>query len=302
MFLKLSPMRLRLLLPLLLVLAVGARADDFISALTAWRAERVERLTAPDSWLSLIGLHWLNPGLNTVGSAEDAEVRLASGPPYLGTLQLKADGSVTFQAAPASQVTIDGTAAGEHPLALSYGNGKPSLVAAHTVSFVVIKRGEKIGLRVRDSESPRRTNFVGLDYFDADPSWRIVADWVPFAQTHMIPITNVLGQTTAMPAPGKAVFQRDGKTYELTPILEGGPDATLFFILADETSGVETYEASRFLYAEPAKDGKVILDFNRAQNPPCAFTPFATCPLPPKENRLKLRITAGEKNYRGEHH
>ena len=285
-----------------LVLVAAPLRADFVADLSAWKTDRVTRLTAPDSWLSLIGLHWLKPGFNTVGSAEDADLRLSAGPPYLGTAKLADDGKVTFLPAPASHVTIDGADAGENLTELRYGSGKPSLVAAHTVSFVVIKRGEKVGLRVRDSESPRRMNFVGIDYFDADPSWRIEAQWVAFEQPRMIPITNVLGQTTPMPAPGKAVFQRDGKTYELTPILEGGPGEPLFFILADETSGTETYEASRFLYAEPAKDGKVILDFNRAQNPPCAFTPFATCPLPPKENRLKLRITAGEKVYRGEHH
>jgi len=295
-------MRLRFSILLLLLLAPLARAGDFQADFSAWRSERIARLTAPDSWLSLVGLHWMKPGLNLVGSAADADLRLASGPPYFGTLKLAADGKVFFLAAPASQVTVDGAETGERLTELRYGSGKPSLVAAHTVSFVVIKRGEKIGVRVRDSESPRRVNFVGIVTFDLDPSWRIEADWVAFAQPRMIPITNVLGQTTPMPAPGKAVFQRDGKTYELIPILEGGPEEPLFFILADETSGVETYEASRFLYAEPARNGKVILDFNRAQNPPCAFTPFATCPLPPKENRLKLRITAGEKIYRGEHH
>lgn len=287
---------------LFLVGTVSLRADDYAAEIARWRSERVGRLTAPDGWLTLIGLHWLEVGNNSVGSAADNSVRLAAGAAYLGTVRLATDGKVTFLAAPGSLAEVDGVAAGEHPIELRYGAAKPSVVAARNVSFFVIKRGEKVGLRVRDTESARRTGFVGIDYFDLDPSWRIEATWIAFEQPRMIPITNVLGQTSPMPAPGKAVFTRDGRTFELLPVLEGGPDEPLFFILADETSGAETYGASRFLYAEPPKDGKVILDFNRAQNPPCAFTPFATCPLPPKENRLPIRVTAGEKVYRGEAH
>jgi hypothetical protein len=289
------------LLALFLVCAASLRAD-YTAEVAQWRAERTARLTAPDGWLSLIGLHWLQPGDNSVGSAEDNAVRLAAGVPYLGVVRLAPDGKVTFAAAPASRAVIDGTLATEHPVELTYGASKPSLVSAGDVSFFVIKRGDKIGLRVRDTQSKRRVHFAGIDYFPIDPAWRIEAQWVAFDQPRMIPITNVLGQTSPSPAPGKAVFTLDGKTYELLPIIEGGPDDPLFFIIADATSGEETYGASRFLYAAPPRDGKIILDFNRAQNPPCAFTPFATCPLPPKENRLPIRVTAGEKNYRGEHH
>jgi len=293
-------------LPLVVLLAfltLGAAPlrADYPEEIAQWRRERVARLTAPDGWLSLIGLHWLQPGDNSVGSAADNTVRLTAGAPYLGIVQLTADGRATFLAAPASRTEVDGVAASTHPIELRYGAAKPSIVSADSLSFFVIKRGEKIGLRVRDSESERRTGFLGIDTFDVDPSWRIEAQWVAFEQPRMIPITNVLGQTSAMPVPGKAVFTRDGKTYELLPVLEGAGEP-LFFIIADETSGNETYAASRFLYADAPKDGKVILDFNRAQNPPCAFTPFATCPLPPKENRLPIRVTAGEKVYRGEHH
>lgn len=296
------PLVFRLALAFLLCAAATARAQNYTAEIEQWRNERVGRLTAPDGWLSIIGLHWLQVGHNSVGSAEDNSVRLPAGPAYLGVVQLTTDGKASFLAAPGSLANVDGTAAGEHPIVLTYGAGKPSLVAARNVSFFVIKRGEKIGLRVRDTESARRKGFAGIEYFDLDPSWRIEAQWVAFEQSRMVPITNVLGQTTPMPVPGKAVFTRDGRTFELLPVLDGGPEDPLFFILADETSGEETYEASRFLYAAPPKDGKIVLDFNRAQNPPCAFTPFATCPLPPKENRLKLRITAGEKVYRGETH
>lgn len=283
-----------------LVFGACSLRADYPDEIAQWRRERVARLTTPDGWLSLIGLHWLQPGDNSVGSAEDNSVRLTAGAPYLGTVRLAADGRVTFLAAPASRTEVDGVAAGQHPIELRYGAVKPSLVAADSVSFVVIKRGDKVGLRVRDSASERRTGFLGLDYFEIDLNWRIEAQWIAFDQPRMIPITNVLGQTSAMPVPGKAVFTREGRTLELLPVLEGAGEP-LFFIIADETSGNETYAASRFLYADAPKDGKVILDFNRAQNPPCAFTPFATCPLPPKENRLPIRVTAGEKIYRGEH-
>lgn len=284
-----------------LVFTAAPLRADYSEEIAQWRRERVARLTTPDGWLSLVGLHWLQPGDNPVGSAADNTVRLAAGAPYLGTVRLAADGRATFLAAPASQTEVDGVAAGSHPIDLRYGAGKPSIVSADRISFIVIKRGEKVGLRVRDRESERRTGFLGIDYFAIDPSWRIEAQWVAFEQPRMIPITNVLGQTSAMPVPGKAVFTRDGQTFELLPVLEGAGEP-LFFIIADATSGNETYAASRFLYADAPKDGKVVLDFNRAQNPPCAFTPFATCPLPPKENRLPIRVPAGEKVYRGEQH
>ena len=297
------PPRLALVLAALTASTLVA-ADDFTRDLASWRAERVERLTKPDGWLSLIGLHWLQPGENSVGTAEDNSIRLAAGPAYIGKVTLEADGRVTFIAAPGSLASSDGTAVPGSKygaVELAYRSGKPTLVTAQSLSFFVIRRSDKVGLRVRDSESERRRGFVGIDYFPADPSWSIEADWVAYEQPRMIPITNMLGQTSPSPCPGKAVFTRDGQTIELLPITEGD-DGTLFFILSDATSGVETYEASRFLYAAAPKDGKVILDFNRAQNPPCAFTPFATCPLPPRENRLKIRIAAGEKVYRGEHH
>ncbi|MBP6864084.1 MAG: DUF1684 domain-containing protein [Candidatus Didemnitutus sp.] len=298
---------LGLLLSLAVALAAPAtRADDtaFQRELETWRADRVARLTAPDSWLSLIGLHWLEAGENTVGSAETNRLRLAAGPAQLGRVLVAAEGTVHFVPAPGVEATADGVRidpAAADGVALDYRGARPTLVRSGTLSFLVIQRGEKLGLRVRDSESPRRRNFVGIDYFPADPAWRIEADWVPFAPPREIPITNILGQTSSGKMPGQAVFTHEGRTFTLLPVGESA-DETLFFIISDATSGDETYGAARFVYAAPPKDGKIILDFNRAQNPPCAFTPFATCPLPPKENRLPIRITAGEKNYRGEAH
>lgn len=289
----------RLTLLLFACLAVRAGGAEVApTGLEAARTERVQRLTAADGWLTLIGLHWLSPGANTVGAAADNALRLAAGPAHLGRVTLGSDGRVTVQLADEVVATIDGQAVrtGE----LRYGTAKPTLVVAGTVSFFVIQRGDKIGLRVKDSAAVRRREFAGLDYFPPDPSWRIEAQWVAFPEPRQVPITNMLGQTAPAPVPGKAVFTREGRTYELLPIDEG-PGEPLFFVLSDATSGEETYEAARFLYAERPRDGRIVLDFNRAENPPCAFTPFATCPLPPPENRLPVRVAAGEKNYRGAH-
>jgi len=297
-------MKIAALLALSLFLAAPAFAagDDYAHQLETARAARVAELTKADGWLTLIGLHFLAPGGNTVGRAADNRLALAAGPEHFGTVELAADGRVSFTAAADAAVRIDGRPAPAGAVTLLAGTAaaKPTLVSSGTVSFFVIERGGKKALRVRDSAAERRTRFLGIEYFPADPSWRIEARWVPFETPREIAITNVLGQVSREQVPGKAVFERDGKTYEVLPVVEG-PDEPLFFILADATSGETTYPM-RFLDAEPPKDGKVVLDFNRLENPPCAFTPFATCPLAPKENRLPLALTAGEKMYRGAHH
>ena len=171
-----------------------------------------------------------------------------------------------------------------------------------TANFVVIDRSGRKALRVKDSEAPTRTHFLGIDYFDIDPSWRVEAKWIAFDPPHELEVPTVIGTVEKYPVPGKAVFQRGGKTFELLPVIEVPGDRELFLIFADRTSGKETYGAARFLYVPMPVDGKIVLDFNRAYNPPCAFTPYATCPLAPPENRLDLRVTAGEKKYRGAGH
>jgi uncharacterized protein (DUF1684 family) len=272
---------------------------DYAKSIESWRSERVARLTAVDSWLTLIGRHQLKPGENSVGTAEDNSIRLVSGPPYLGNVTLE-NGKVFFKPAPSALVQVDGVSQ-RKVTELVYQGAQPSRVTFGTANFYVMDRGGALFLRVRDTAAPNLEHFAGIDYFPIDPAWRIEAQWVPFEKSRMLPITNVLGQTSPAPVPGKAVFSLNGKTFELLPIDEGGDD--LFFVLTDLTAGEETYDASRFLYAPKPKAGetKVVLDFNQAENPPCAFTEFATCPLPPKENRLPIRVTAGEKKYRGAH-
>jgi uncharacterized protein len=280
----------------------AAASADFPQQNANWQHKRLAGLTAPNGWLSLIGLDWLKEGANRVGSAADNDIVLKAGPAHLAVVTLSKDGTTHILFDKHSGATVDGKAVAEATLVDDAHAGKdgPSLVAFGSVSFLVIERDGRKALRVKDSNAETRTHFEGLDYYPADASWRIVADWVPFDPPHELEIGSVLGTINKEKVPGKAVFHRDGHTYELMPIQEE-PDS-LFFVIADRTSGKETYGAARFLYADLPKDGKVVLDFNRAYNPPCAFTPYATCPLAPPENRLDLAVTAGEKKYRGSQH
>lgn len=274
-------------------------SHDYTQQIQQWRAQRVARLTAPDGWLSLTGLHWLEHGRNTVGNAADNTVVLGSVPPHLGTIDWK-DGALHLTLTKDSGALIDGAKKTDAVL-LDDSHDKPTTVSFGTVSFYAIDRNGRKGLRVKDTAAPARQHFLGIDYFPTDPSWRIVAKWVPYHPPHKLETPNVLGQVDTFPVPGKAVFERDGRSYELLPVIEVPGDTQLFLIFADRTSGRETYGAARFLYSDMPKDGHVVLDFNQAYNPPCAFTAFATCPLAPPENRLDLRVTAGEKKYRGGH-
>jgi uncharacterized protein len=280
-----------------------ASQDAYQQSIEQWRAERVAKLTAPDGWLSLIGLEWLQEGANKVGSAADNDVVLQAGPAHLGVVTLDKDGQVHIQLAHGSGATVDGKAVQEAALVDDVhvpDGASPTTVTFGHASFFVIDRDNRKALRVKDATAAARGHFLGIDYFPIDPSWRIVADWVPFDPPHDLQMGSVIGTIDTVKVPGKAVFTREGHTYELLPYQEE-PGGDLFFVLADRTSGHETYGAARFLYAALPQNGKVVLDFNKAYNPPCAFTSFATCPLAPPENRLDLRITAGEKKYRGAH-
>jgi uncharacterized protein (DUF1684 family) len=282
---------------------VHADRIDYRHQVEQWRADRVTRLTAPSGWLSLIALEWLQPGDNRIGSAADNDIVVAAMPAHLGVVSLRADGSVHLALAAGSAALIDGKPLREAVLvddALA-GEGAPTVVSLGTLSFLVIDREGRKGLRIRDTEAATRRNFAGIDHFPVDPAWRIDATWVPASAGQTLEMGTVIGTTEKYPVPGTARFSRDGKTFEIMPVIEVPGDAQYFVVFADRTSGRETYGAARFLYIDPPKDGKVTLDFNKAYNPPCAFTAFATCPRAPPENRLDVRVTAGEKNYRGGH-
>lgn len=292
-------MLLRCLLLALLLTASAFAQDDHTKSIETWRAARVARLTTPDGWLTLVGRHLIAPGENTVGTAPDNSIRLAVGPPYLATVTLAADRKITLKPAPSALLETDGVSV-RGATELVFQGDKPTRVTFGTANFYVMSRGPELYLRVRDTAAANRAHFAGIDYFPIDTAWRIEATWVPFDPVKQVNITNMIGVTEPAPVPGKAVFTHAGHTVELLPVAEGD---NLFFILTDLTAGQETYEASRFLYVPKPKPGetKIVLDFNRMQNPPCAFTAFATCPLPPKDNRMPFRVTAGEKVYRGAH-
>jgi uncharacterized protein (DUF1684 family) len=253
-----------------------------------WRENRAARLRSDDGWLTLVGLQWLNDGENKIEN-----------PPSGGKVVLQ-NGVVTLLPNPA--LTIDGKpVTAPVPLVDDTNDKGPTIVSSGTVHFHVIKRAPKFALRVKDTNSPARTHFLGLDYFPVAPQWRVEAHFEPFNPPHHVAITNVLGMTSDEIAPGLLTFTAEGKEYKLEPILEQG-EKDYFIIFKDATSGKETYAAARYVYAHPPdKNGMTVIDFNKAYNPPCAFTPFATCPLPPPQNRLPFRIEAGEKKYRGGH-
>ncbi len=283
------------------VTSSGVHGDDnaYRQQIEKSRAARIERLKGPTGWLSLVGLDWLKQGKNTVGSAKDNDIVIAKLPAHFCTITLNG-GKAMLQIAAGSEAPGIDTKNGAVEM-LDDSHEKPTTLTNKTVSFYLVERNGQYGLRIKDSDAPTRTNFVGIDYFDIDPSWRVEAKWEAYNPPREVEEPNVLGKMDKVTVPGAAVFERDGKTYRLEPVIETPGDTHLFLVFADKTSGHETYGAARFLYTEPPKDGKVIIDFNTAYNPPCAFTPFATCPLPTAQNRLGLRVTAGEKKYRGEH-
>jgi uncharacterized protein (DUF1684 family) len=282
-------------------LASATAADDYTTEIESWRARRLERLTSSTGWLSLVGLEWLKPGANTVGSDKGNDIVIAKAPAHLGTIDWT-DGKVTATLKAGANALINSELKSSADM-LDDSNEKPTTITFDSVRFYVIDRaGGKKGLRIKDSEAKTRTQFLGLDYYPIDPSWRIEAKWVAFDPPHNLEIPNVLGTIDSMKVPGKAVFEHGGKTFELLPVLESDDASELFFIIADKTSGKETYGAGRVFYSEMPKDGKVVIDLNKAYNPPCAFTPHATCPLAPPENRLGVSVEAGEKKYRGASH
>jgi uncharacterized protein (DUF1684 family) len=260
-----------------------------------WKSKRLASLKGEDGWLSLVGLHWLKEGENKIGGDALNEVPLPEGkaPRVAGSLFLN-NGAVKIEARPDSGITSEGKPVTSLDLK-SDADGKPTTLKLGTLTFHVIKRGERIGVRVKDSAALERTNFRGLEYFPTDERWRVDARFEPYNPPKTIPIVNVLNMEEDNPSPGAIVFDLDGKTYRLDALTEEGEEQ-FFIIFADATSGRETYGAGRYLYAGPPdSQGRIVIDFNEAYSPPCAFTKYATCPLPPDQNRLPLRVEAGEK-------
>jgi uncharacterized protein (DUF1684 family) len=262
-----------------------------------WRTGRIDRLTNPTGWLTLVGLYWLTEGTNSFGRAEKNALMLdhPAMPASLGSFVLS-KGKVTFTANKDSVVTHKGTRVSSIAMAPD-SSGEATTLNAGSIQFYVIERAGKLGIRVRDTEHPARKKFRGIDYFPISTDWVFDAKFEPYSPIRHIEIINILGMTEKMEAPGAIVFTKDGKQYRLDAILEAPDDKELFIMFADATSARETYGAGRFIYIPLPTNGHTTLDFNKAYNPPCAFNDFATCPLPPWQNRLSLRVEAGEKKY-----
>lgn len=269
----------------------------------AWREKRATRLQAPEGWLSLIGLEWLKDGDNSFGSAPDNRIRLAKGPAQIGVIRL--DGSALRLLPPAEGFPKDLQVNGQPPTEqVLYADdaAAPSKLSVGTLTIIVINRDGRLGLRIKDIEAPTRTAFHGLRWYAPDPRYRVRAKWIPYNPPKTLDIPTILGTVSKMPAPGAAEFRLGGKVLRLDPVLEEPDAKELFFILRDATSKKTTYGAGRFLYTDLpdhglSQPGELWLDFNRLINPPCAFTPYATCPLPPPQNRLGVAIPAGERRY-----
>ncbi|MDO9552895.1 DUF1684 domain-containing protein [Rhodonellum sp.] len=260
-----------------------------------WYQARVASLKSPEGWLNLIGLFWLEEGENQMGSKAGTVIVLPSGmPEKLGSFFLK--DSLVFFIPVQEGIVMEGEKLREKTIVSNFENGIGPQLAYESLRFNLIKRDKVIGLRLRDLEADAVSQFDGIERYPVDIDWRLEATFIPYDPVKMIDITNVLGQTTPNPSPGAIEFELSGSTYRLDA-LDGGEE-DLFLIFADGTSGEETYGGGRYIYIKkPSASGKTVLDFNMAYNPPCVFTPHATCPLPPRQNVLDITITAGEKNY-----
>jgi len=264
-----------------------------------FRAEEIQDLKS--SWLVLAGLFWLKPGANAFGTASSNPIVLPAGtaPAQAGVFELNG-GEVTLKMDPGIGATIDGQPVMSAKLQPDV-SGKPTVVTLGRLRMHVIKRGERVGIRLKDLQNPALRNFTALSFYPIDTTYRVTGTWIPSDGKRTVDVPNVLGDVTQETIPGEVWFTLNGQKLTLTAL---GGDATkgLFFVFSDPTSKTETYPAGRFLETDPVKNGTVVLDFNLAYNPPCAVTPYATCPIAPKENRLAVAIPAGEKFDRSKSH
>ncbi len=263
---------------------------------TKWRQDQEKDLKSENGWLTVAGLFWLQEGDNSAGADPKCRIVFPQGtaPEDVGKVTLK-NGHATLTVSKGVEVKVNGK-----PVELvemkSDEKGKPDKAVLGRLTFTVIKRGKRMGIRLYDPQAKTFTGFTGEKWFPVSTKYRIKAKFTAYKPVRQIPITNVLGDTSMNPCPGYVTFKVDGRKCSLNALDSGD---VLFFNFADLTSGNTTYPAGRFMDApKPDKQGFVLLDFNQATNPPCAFTAFATCPLPPKGNRLKVAIPAGEKLYK----
>jgi hypothetical protein len=278
--------------------ATSTQAPDaaYVQSFEKWKADQTADLK--ENWLSLAGLFWLKAGPNTFGSDPASQIVFPKIPVHAGEFDLTGK-EVTLRLLPDARATIAGKPVSTAKLDPDT-SPQVSYVDMGSLRFHVIVRGERVGIRVRDKESEAARNFKGMIFFPLDMSYRVMATWVPADGKKIIEIPNVLGDVTAQPVPGVVEFKLNGEELKLTA-LGGDAKNGLFFVFNDLTAKNDTYPGGRFLDTGPIVNGHVELDFNRAYNPPCAVTPYATCPLAPKENRLAIAIPAGEKFDKSAH-
>lgn len=272
--------------------------SEYIEEIQAWDERRAKGLVRPTGWMSVVGLFPLSPGDNTFGSANDNALVFPEGAPgHAGVLRLT-DGVVTIEVADGVRITSD-----EKPVtAMTLGadvDDTTTILEMGSFQFYIIERNNTSYVRLKDTDCEACKHFIGIERFEISPKWRIEAKWHPYDPPKEIEIPTVVGYVAIETTPGVAEFTVDGKTVRLEPTLEGDQ---LFFVFADLTTEFETYGGGRYIYTGPVdSNGIVILDFNKAFNPPCVFTNYATCSLPRDVNRMDIRLEAGEKMYRGEH-
>lgn len=262
-----------------------------------WKNELVDDLK--QNWLPLAGLFWLKPGENSFGSDASNAVVFPKGPAHAGVFTLQ-DNDVTVKFSPDAHAVIDSKPASAAKLESDI-SGHRTIVEMGSLRFHVIVRGQRVGIRLKDLDSDAVKNYRGPVFFPLDMNYRVTATWIPAEGKKTVDVPNVLGDVTPTPVPGTVVFKVDGQEMRLTD-LGGDPAKGLFFVFNDLTAKTDTYPGGRFLETDAVANGTVVIDFNRAYNPPCAVTPYATCPLAPKENRLTVAIPAGEKYDRAHGH
>jgi len=262
----------------------------YLQSFEKWKGELIDDLK--QNWLVLAGLFWLKPGANTFGSASDNAIVLPSGPAHAGVFQLQGD-SVSVELQKGVQAKIGGESLTQSKLQADV-TGKPTVIEMGSFRMHLIQRGQRLGVRLKDLNSEAARNYAGPIFFPLDMTYRITGTFVASDGKKTVDVPNVLGDVTPTPIAGEVHFKLNGQDLTLTA-LSGDPTKGLSFVMGDLSSKTDTYPGGRFLDTDPVVDGKVVLDFNRAYNPPCAVTPYATCPLAPKENRLPVAIAAGEK-------
>ena len=273
-------------------------SPEYIAEIQQWHQKRIERLRDENGWLTLVGLHWLKEGENSFGSDKNTDIVFPENAPQnIGKIILK-DSVITLIVNEGVNVTTEGNVVKEIKLEEDL-TGNPTVLDVGSFRWYIIKRGDRYGIRLRDTNTPLRNKFDGIDRFPVSEDWKITASFEVYEPPKVISLPTQLGTVVEEPSPGAVTFKKDGQTYRIDAVDTGN---RLWLIFADETSGKETYGAGRYLYIDkPDSTGKTVVDFNLAYNPPCVFTKFATCSFPPKQNFLKLKITAGEKMWEEKH-